>query len=167
MVVTVLKTTFPKVKPREVFFRSYKKFNDIHFKQDLQNTINVNKLYACSNFHHFQEIFLMVLDRHAPMKKKFVRANQVPYMTKSLRKAIMNRSRLENKYYKTFSIEDKGNYKRQKNYCIRLYKKERKKYYINLDLRNITDNKQFWTTIKPFLTDKGAKGNKYMPYRRW
>ena len=28
-----------------------------------------------------------------------------------------------------------------------------------MDLKNITDNSRFWATIKPFLTDKGAKSN--------
>ena len=45
---------------------------------------------------------------HAPLKKKIVRANEVPYMTKALRKAmtkalrkaISNRSRLAHRYYK-------------------------------------------------------------------
>ena len=101
----------------------------------------------------------MVLDRHAPIKKKFLRANEVPYMTKALKKAIMTRSRLENRYYQSKSMIDKINYKRQKNYCMRLYKRERKTYYNNLDLKSITDNKKFWATLKPFLTDKGIKSN--------
>ena len=36
----------------------------------------------------------------------------------------------------------------------KLYKKERKNYYNSLDIKNITDNKQFWKTIKPFLSEK-------------
>ena len=36
-----------------------------------------------------------VLNIHAPLKKKVIRANHVPYMTKSLRKAIMKRSQPE------------------------------------------------------------------------
>ena len=34
------------------------------------------------------------------MNKKFVRANQAPYMAKVLRKAIMRRAELETKYFK-------------------------------------------------------------------
>ena len=40
----------------------------------------------------------------------------------------------------------------KKNFCSRLYKKERKKYYANLDIRNITDNKKFWKTVKPLFS---------------
>ena len=44
MVLTVLKTTFPKVKYfREILYRDYMKFNDINFQQDLKAGINENK----------------------------------------------------------------------------------------------------------------------------
>ena len=48
------------------------------------------------------------------MKNKYIRANEVPYMTKPLGKAIMTRSRLENKCHKTKSLADKAVFKRQK-----------------------------------------------------
>ena len=38
------------------------------------------------------------LEKHAPMKKKIVRANNAPFMNKVLSKAVMNRSRLRNKF---------------------------------------------------------------------
>ena len=41
-----------------------------------------------------------VLKESAPFKKKFLRANQAPYMIKELRIAIMKRSELKSKYLK-------------------------------------------------------------------
>ena len=41
-----------------------------------------------------------------------------------------------------------------------MYKKERKNYYNNIDIKVITDTKKFWGTIKPFLTDKGMCKNR-------
>ena len=64
-------------------------------------------------------------NEHAPLKKKVKRANEVPYMTKALRKAIANRSRLEKRYYYLKTDESKISYRKQKNYCSTLYKKER------------------------------------------
>ena len=65
-------------------------------------------------------------------------------MTKALRKAIATRSRLENRYYYRDKTDVSNRaYKKQKNNCNKLYKKERKKYYANLDVNNITDNKTF------------------------
>ena len=75
-------------------------------------------------------------------------------MTKALRKAIMKRSELESKYLKNRTNENLKSYKKQRNFCSKLYKKERKKYYERLDWNNVTDNKKFWKTVKPFLSDK-------------
>ena len=41
-------------------------------------------------------------------------------------------------------------------FCSRLCKKERKKYYRNLNIKNVTDNKKIWKTVKPFFSDKGV-----------
>ena len=67
------------------------------------------------------------LNEHALLKKKFLWANHAPQMTKSLRKAIMRRSELESNYFKNSTIENKAKYKKQKKFCSKLYKKERKK----------------------------------------
>ena len=47
-----------------------------------------------------------MLNTSAPIKRKLLRANHVPYMTKALRKAIMKRSELENKYVKNKTNEN-------------------------------------------------------------
>ena len=73
-------------------------------------------------------------------------------MTKALRKAIMRRSELESK----------ARFKKQKKFCSKLYKKERKKFYSNLELNEITDNKLFWKTIKPLLSEKCIQSSKYL-----
>ena len=82
-----------------------------------------------------------------------LRANHVSYMTKALRKAIMERSEIESKYEKNKTNEKLKSYKKQMNFCCKLYNTERKKYEM-LDLKNVTDNKEFWKTVKPFISDK-------------
>ena len=54
-------------------------------------------------------------------------------MTKALRKAIMKRSELERKYVKNKASENLKSCKKQRNFCCKLYKKERKKYYEKLN----------------------------------
>ena len=94
------------------------------------------------------------------IKKKIVRANEVPHMTKAPKKAIATRSHLENRYYKDKSIKSKLAYKKQRNFCSRLYKKERKMYYTKLNITNITENCKFWKTMNPFFSDKGVYTSK-------
>ena len=50
-------------------------------------------------------------------------------------------------------------YRKQRNFCSKLYKKEKKKYYNNLDLNDIVDNKMFWKTMKTFLSDKATQSS--------
>ena len=64
-------------------------------------------------------------------------------MTRALRKAIMKRSGLEIKYVKNKTNENLKSYKKQRYFCSKFYKKERKKYYKMLDFKNVTDNKEF------------------------
>ena len=49
-------------------------------------------------------------------------------------------------------------YKKQKNYCSRLYKNERKRFFNELNPSFVTNNKLFWKTVKPFFSDKGNYG---------
>ena len=94
------------------------------------------------------------------MKKKVLRANDKPFMTKTLRKAIMRRSALKNKYLKDKSEEKLKAFKKQKNYTRRLAKRERVKYFANLDLKSYTDNMKFWHTVKPMFSKPGSGVNK-------
>ena len=73
---------------------------------------------------------------------------------------MMLRSQLQNKVYKYGTKFYTDALKKHKNYCNRLYKRERRNYYSNLNLNNITDNKKFWNTVKPFFTDKGGVRDK-------
>ena len=135
-------------------YRDYKKFNEETFKTDLKNALKSTEI---CEYKPFENIFLSVLEKHAPLKETTIRANHAPCMTKVLRKAIMRRSNPDNKER---TAKTKSLYRKQRNYFSRLYKKERKKYYAKLELKNITDNKLFSKTIKPFLSDKGSKGSK-------
>ena len=66
----------------------------------------------------------------------------------------MKRTRLRNKFLKNKNDYNKKEFSKQRNYCVYLVRKSKKLYYSNLDEKNVTDNKTFWKTIKPFLSDK-------------
>ena len=157
MAVTVMKTTFPKAKPKIIQYRCYKKFNLEEFRAELRTKLS-NEVVI--NYSRFEEVFLDVLNKHAPPKKKVFRANHKPYMTKHLRKAIMRRSALQNKYYRDKSPETGHAYKKQRNYVNKLLKKEKKKYFSNLNMNNYIDNKKFWNTMKPLFSNFGGGSQK-------
>ena len=59
-----------------------------------------------------------MLNKHAPLRKNLYRANHAPYITKTLRKAIMRRSQLETRYLKTKTQADLKLYKSIKTFVI-------------------------------------------------
>ena len=69
----------------------------------------------------------------------------------------MKRSELKSKYVKIQTQESFKSYKKQQNFCSRLHKKERKKYYISKEFKNINDNRRFWKTVKSLLSVKGSQ----------
>ena len=75
-------------------------------------------------------------------------------MNKTLSKAFMYRSRLKNSFNKNPSEANKANYKKQRNCCVSLLKREKKKYYNKLDVTIFDNNKTFWRRIKPLFSDK-------------
>ena len=81
-------------------------------------------------------------------------------MNKALSKAVMNRSRLRNKFLKDPDNTNKLNYTKYRNYCTKLFRKVKKKYYNNLDIKLVVDNKTFWKTVKPLFSEKHFSNNK-------
>ena len=97
LVVTVLKVYFPKQKPNIQTFRDCKRFQNELFRSELD--YERSKLDVCNlEYEHFLDIFIEILNKHAPMKKTCLRVNQGEFMTKELNKEIMTWSRLSNNY---------------------------------------------------------------------
>ena len=80
-------------------------------------------------------------------------------MTKGLRKAIMDRSKLKRKYLKWPSREIFLAYKKAKNICNSLNNKAKKDYFKKATADGVMSNRKFWNTVKPFLTSKGFLHN--------
>ena len=85
---------------------------------------------------------------------KYIRGNDKQFMNKVLSKATMQRTKLRNNFLKDPSAANKFSYNKQRNWCVSLLRKEKKKYFANLNEEDITDNKNFWQTTKPFLSEK-------------
>ena len=66
----------------------------------------------------------------------------------------MTRSRLRNCFLKNRSAENRKLFCKQRNKCVSLLRNSEKDYFTNLYEKNITDNKRFWKTAKPFLSRK-------------
>ena len=88
MVVTVLKVFYKKQKPKIIQYSKYDHFNNDLFRVELNNELlNVNLNNA--ELSEMTETLMSLLDKHAPKKQKYIRANNANFITKCLRKAIM------------------------------------------------------------------------------
>ena len=74
---------------------------------------------------------------------KILRCNNNPFMNKALRKAIMTRSRLKNKFNKNSSAKNWNSYKKQRNFYLKLLRQIKEKYFNNIYVKK-------YLIIKPF-----------------
>ena len=153
MTISILKTFFKKKESIKINYRCYKNLIGTNFRNDLSISLQHHN-HEYMEYENFHDIFMTVLDSHAPTKKRVVRGNNQPFMNKVLSKAFMQRSKLKNLYNKYPTEVNKTNYKQQRNFCVGLLQKEKKKYYNNLDLKILDDNKKFWKSIKPLFSNK-------------
>ena len=82
-----MKTTFEKQVPKILYYRNYNYFNNEAFRNDLFlkfSTLDIHNI-ECSEF---EDLLLKTLHIHAPLKKRYIRANNAPFMTKDLCKPL-------------------------------------------------------------------------------
>ena len=80
--------------------------------------INLNT----TDLEGFMKTVFHIFNKHSPIQRKYIRANEAPFMTKDFHKAIMKRSKLRNKFLKSKSLSDRKNYTSQTNLCKKLLK---------------------------------------------
>ena len=157
MVVKVMKATYRKVEHRIVRYCDFKYFCNGSFKESLQKAISQNLGVGCDEIY---ESFVASCNKHAPLKKKYVRGNHSPFVNKSLSKAIMVRTRLRNIFLKNRSEENKISYNKQRNLCVTLLRESKREYFQNMSVENVCGNKNFWKLVKPLLSNKTMSSDK-------
>ena len=60
-------------------------------------------------------------------------------MTKELHKAIMNRSKLRNRFLKSKTFFYRKAYTSQRNFCKKLLRNAKRTYFNNLDITKVTE----------------------------
>ena len=147
MVVTSFKCKLENRTPKEVHYRNYKNFHNEIFKDEL--SLELKKVIDWADF---EDITLKLINKHAPNKKKTLRANHKPYITKELRKAIMVKTRLAKNRFN--SDIDMAKFKKHKNFVDRESKRAMREFYSNLDVKSLEDNKVFWRTFGDNVSEK-------------
>ena len=117
LTTTILRKSITRWNPRNILYRDYKFFDQKKFEDQFRSQLAYIKTVDYSQFH---EIFLKKLDAIAPIGKKILSFNHNPFISNALRKAIMVRSKLKNKYNKNRTGENWDSHKKQGNCCVSL-----------------------------------------------
>jgi len=146
LIYTMFKLTYEKSPPKIINYRSFRNFSLEIFRKDLTNA-----LANCipGDLDSFNLILESVLDAHAPKKRRTVRGNHKPHLTKTLRKGIMLRSFYKNKANKTGDEYFYNLYKKQRNHIVNLNRQAKK-----LNFLNMGTSSNFWKSTKPLFSKK-------------
>ena len=93
LIVTVMKSYSPKRTPNIITYRKYTNFDKEKFIDEISFNLPKHNLQELT-LEAFISMFKIVFEKHAPLKKKYLRANHSKFVTKELSKAIMLRSKL-------------------------------------------------------------------------
>ena len=79
LTVTEFKMSFQKLQPKIINYRDYKNFDNEKFRSD---TWKMN--LDTTDLEGFMKIAFCIFNKHAPIKRKYVRSNETPLMTMDL-----------------------------------------------------------------------------------
>ena len=83
MVDTIMKTTSQRLPPKIRTYRNYKKFYNHKFRETLVKELSLTNTWN-NDISNFIDICMRSLEKHAPLKKKYIRGNHFPFMNKEL-----------------------------------------------------------------------------------
>ena len=157
LITTLIKSHFSRLKPKIIHCRNFKRFDKQKFIADVKNAdFSFETDDPNDNYSALANTFSLIEEKHAPLKKKIVRGNHAPLITKDLRKAIYTRSKLRNKFIKNPTEVNEKLYKRQRNKRVLIRKKSIKQYFSNITSEGIVTKREFWKTINLFLLTRVA-----------
>ena len=126
VITTFLSSHLVRLKPKKSFYRSYKRFDESMFLEDVKN---VN--FVCDtvdpdlNYESLINGFCSIIEKNAPLKQK------------KLKKSNLYKVYIENRYNKNPTDDNKIQYNKQRKKCVNLRKKSIKTHF-----KNITDSEK-------------------------
>ena len=108
-------------------YKDYHKFRNEEFRAQLDNEI-LNHGINNVEYQQFLNIFIEALNKHAPMKQKYLRVNQGRFYTKNLHKAIMKRSRFRNNFLSDRTETSRKEYKKERYLCVNHLKRAKSEH---------------------------------------
>ena len=143
--------------PKVINFRNMKNLNSDEFRSDVKNQ-PWDKLCECNSIDDavelWQNLFLDVINKHMPMRRKRVKDNSTPWMNSEIFKLMKKRDKLKKKAHKLRDDKLMSEYRKLRNKVTAEIGKAKKKYYTKLFSHS---SKQTWKTLKSVIPDQKSK----------
>ena len=156
MICACTKMFAPQIVPRKIVYRSYKTFDEEKYKQDVgMIPFHISYIFDDTDdivWTH-NKLLSDVIDCHAPLKKRTLQKDCVPYMNSRLRKVQHRRNQLRNRYWQYKGKRNWEEYRCMRNRANSVRKQSEATYLRTKSISN-GNQKDFWNTFKPYLSDK-------------
>lgn len=162
LIVIVRNTIVAKMGAKIIFKRSYKMFNQDSFVEEIKN-ICWSDVLSTNNprdaLTNFDEIFMPLVEKHAPLKKFTVRKARTQWLYEEIKEYMKQRDQAKKTAIITGYESDWQVYRKLRNSVTKLNRKKKKLSSVNKinDINN--DNKKLWNT----LTDLLSRNKKLTP----
>ena len=136
-----------------------KNFNLPGFLADLKR-VPWSSAYTFDNaddvWAHWRTLFKDVLDQHVPLKKKWIRGDQLPWISPDLLREISHRNKLFKRHKRNPTSTSWDDYKRQRNKVTSLKRNALKTFCCDASL-SAKHPGEFWRKMKPLLPTSSGK----------
>ena len=142
-------------------YRSFKNFDQKKFNEDVGRV----PFHVAGVFDDVDDILYWaherlltdIIDEHAPIKERAVKSRRPAYMNGDLHGAVYKKRMLFNRYKKCRTSANWEDYRKQRNHVTKLKKQSMRLYFFER-CSGAPKSKDFWPTIKPFLSKTAVGG---------
>ena len=111
---TIINNITPRNEKQKIKYRSFTNLDVVALNEDLSKVnvpiSNVNSQVDTDMMHgKFESNITEIFYKHVPVKEKYCRKNQLPYMNRELRKAIYNKKMFYSKFLKNKNAKTEKN----------------------------------------------------------
>ena len=143
-------------EPKEINVRSFVKFHENSYLNDLTAVINSINLQAnlCYLWDQFKTNFIHVCNKHAPMRTYRIKGNAQPWVNHDIVCEMRHRDELHERATKLNDDNLFNEYRKTRNRVTQKIRNNKKKFYtdqiINRNICN-SSNQELWKSVRSLL----------------
>ena len=148
----------PKHKSTTIYYRSFRHFDETTFLTDLSSVpYHIVEVFddIDDSYWAWHTLTMEIVNEHAPIKQRKIKGYRSPFMNGELRRAINVKRMLKRKFDKCNSKINWRKYREQRNIVTKLRKKS-VKVYVQSKCDSNSNPKDFWTVVKPMISNRGV-----------